>query len=74
MNFDFISLQKLGVGCVLVRHSEIVEMDPTALGYTCITLSTGEYLIVEEGPIQILTLIKNLEDLKEQLDNKNTNE
>lgn len=63
MNFDFISLQKLGVGCVLVRHSEIVEMDPTALGYTCITLSTGDKLIVEQGPLDILKLIKNLEEL-----------
>lgn len=66
MNFDFISLHKLGVGCVLVRHSEIVEMDPTTEGYTNILLSTGDKLIVEEGPIDILKIIKNLEDLKEQ--------
>lgn len=66
---DFISLCKLGVGSILIRHSEIIGMEPTPLGFTNLTLSTGEHLIVEEGPIQILKLIKNLEDLTEKLDN-----
>lgn len=64
MNYDFISLHKLGVGQVLVRHSEIVKLEPTFEDYTCVYISTGERFIVEEGPIKILKLIQDLEDLK----------
>lgn len=74
MNFDFIQLHKLGVGCVLVRHSEIVEMEPTHQEFTCILLSTGERIIVEEGPIKILSLIKALENLQSQLEASETND
>lgn len=70
MNIDFISLCKLGVGQILLRHSEIIEMEPTPCNFTKISLSSGEHLIVEEGPIQILKLINNLEKLKEQVEQK----
>jgi len=73
MNFDFVSLHKVGVGCVLVRHSEIVELEPTHHEFTRIELSTGNYLIVEQGPIEILNLIDNLDRLKQlEEDNKNS--
>lgn len=68
MNFDFIPLCKLGVGTVLVRHSDIITMELTPYGYTRIEFGYGEHLIVEEGPVKILCLIQNLEDLRAQLD------
>lgn len=73
MNTEFISLCKLGVGTVLIRHSEIISLEPTALGYTKITISTGEHLIVEDGPLKILQIINNLENLKEQTENLSNN-
>lgn len=68
MNFDFISLCKLGVGTVLVRHADIITMELTPCGYTRIEFGYGEHLIVEEGPVKILCLIQNLEDLRAQLE------
>lgn len=68
MNFDFIPLNKLGVGTVLVRHEDIVTMEITPCGFTRIEFGYGEHLIVEEGPIKILCLIQNLEDLRAQLE------
>lgn len=64
MSLDFITLNKVGVGTILVRYSEIVEMEPTPCDYTRIDLSTGNYLIVEEGPLVILKLINKAEQLK----------
>lgn len=64
MDIDFITLCKLGVGSVLIRHSEIIAMEPTPCDYTRISLSNGEHLIVEEGPIKILRLIENLKKSK----------
>lgn len=68
MNFDFIPLCKLGVGTVLVRHSDIITMELTPCGYTRIEFGYGEHLIVEEGPVKILCLIQNLEDQRAQLE------
>ena len=68
MNFDFIPLCKLGVGTILVRHSDIITMELTPCGYTRIEFGYGEHLIVEERPIRILELIRELEDLKSQLE------
>lgn len=70
MSFDFITLTKLGVGSVLIRYSEIVEMEPTPCDYTRVSLSIGTYLIVEEGPIEILKLIKKAEELKKLAEEK----
>jgi hypothetical protein len=61
MSYDFISLHKLGVGLVLLRYSEIILMEPTHNQYTRLDLSFGEHIIVEEGPVDILRLIKNAE-------------
>jgi len=68
MNFDFIPLTKLGVGTVIVRHSDIITMEITQCGYTRIEFGYGEHLIVEEGPIRILALIQELDDIKAQLE------
>lgn len=70
MNFDFITLCKLGVGPVIVRHSDIITMELTPLGYTRIEFGYGEHLIVEEPPFQILKMIRQLEELRAQLENK----
>lgn len=61
MSYDFISLHKLGVGHVLLRYSEIILMEPTHNEYTRLDLSFGEHIIVEEGPFDIIKLIKNAE-------------
>ena len=61
MNYEFIPLHKLGVGKVLLRYSEIVLIEPTRNEYTRIDLSFGDYIIVEEGPVEIFRLIKNAE-------------
>ena len=74
MNFDFIPLCKLGVGTVLVRHADIITMELTPLGYTRIEFGYGEHLIVEEGPVKILCLIQNLEDLRAQLEAQSSTE
>lgn len=65
MSYDFISLHKLGVGPILVRYSEIVLMEPTYKECTRLDLSFGEHIIVEEGPLCILRLIRNAELLAE---------
>lgn len=70
MNFDFITLCKLGVGPVIVRHSDIITMELTPLGYTRIEFEYGQHLIVEEPPFQILKMIRQLEELRAQLENK----
>lgn len=70
MNFDFISLSKIGVGPVIVRHSDILTIELTPMGYTRIEFGYGEHLIVEESPYQILKMIRNQEDLKTQLEKK----
>lgn len=64
MSYDFITVHKLGVGRVLLRYSEIILIEPTHQEYSRIDLSFGEHIIVEEGPIDILKLIKNAELLK----------
>lgn len=55
---DFISLTEPGVGPVLIRHSEIVLIEPTAYCYSRIQLSTGTILIVEESHICVINKIK----------------
>lgn len=70
MNFDFITLCKLGVGPVIVRHSDIITMELTPLGFTRVEFGYGEHLIVEEPPYQILKMIRHLEELKTQSENK----
>lgn len=58
MEIEFISLTKLGVGPVLVRHGDIILMEPTPAGCTRIDLSYGDHIIVEEGPLCVLKKIK----------------
>lgn len=70
MNCDFITLCKLGVGPIFVRHSDIITMELTPLGFTRIEFGYGEHLIVQESPFQILKMIKRLEELKSQTENK----
>lgn len=68
MNYDFVTLWKLGVGPVLVRYDDIITMELTPCGFTRIEFGYGEHLIVEELPIQIFKKIKALEELQEQID------
>lgn len=68
MNNEFITLWKLGVGPVLVRYTDIVTMELTPCGFTRIEFGYGEHLIVEELPMQILKIIRALEELEEQID------
>jgi hypothetical protein len=65
MEIDFISLNKLGVGPILVRYSDIITMEITPLGFTRIEFSYGEHLIVEEEPYHILKIIKEAKLLSE---------
>lgn len=64
MNYDFITLHKLGVGRVLVRYSDIILIEPTHQEYTRLDFSFGDHIIVEEGPLDILQLINNAEAAK----------
>lgn len=64
MNYDFIALHKLGVGRVLVRYSDIILIEPTHQEYSRLDFSFGDHIIVEEGPLDILKLIKNAEYMK----------
>lgn len=73
MNTDFITLCKLGVGPVIVRHDDIVTMELTPMGVTRIEFGYGEHLIVEEPPFQILKLIRLQEELKTQLEELKSN-
>ena len=66
MEVDFIGLCKLGVGPVLVRHSDIILMEPTPTGCTRLDLSYGDHLIVEEDLFCILQKIKSAKLLSEQ--------
>lgn len=43
-------------------------MEVTPLGYTRIEFGYGEHLIVEETPLQIIKIVKNLEILKNQFE------
>jgi hypothetical protein len=65
MSVDFITLCKLGVGPVLVRHSDIITMELTPYNYTRIEFGYGEHLIVEESPAHIIKLIKVIEEIEE---------
>lgn len=65
MELEFISLYKLGVGCILVRYDDIMTMEYTPLGYTRIEFGYGEHLIVEEDIFCILTKIKAAKSLNE---------
>lgn len=73
MNTDFITLWKLGVGPVVIRHSDIVTMELTPLGFTRIEFGYGEHLIVEELPVQILSRIQALEDLAKEIEEVENN-
>jgi hypothetical protein len=64
INYDFITLHKLGVGCILVRYSDIILIEPTHQEYSRLDFSFGDHIIVEEGPFKILQLIKNAEYMK----------
>ena len=66
MNGDFIPLCKLGVGLILVRHSDIITLELTPHGYTRIEFGYGEHLIVEDSPLRIFELIKAAEELAAQ--------
>jgi len=74
MNYDFITLSKLGVGRVLVRYSDIILIEPTHQEYSRLDLSFGDHIIVEEGPIDILRLIAVAEDLKAKQEESTTKE
>lgn len=74
MEIEFISLCKVGVGAVIVRHSDIVTMELTPLCYTRIEFGYGEHLIVEETPIQILNKIRAAQELGEQITELTTKE
>lgn len=60
---DFIVLTEPGVGRILVRHSEIVLIEPTAYCFSRIELSTGVRRIVEESPICVINKIKLASEL-----------
>jgi hypothetical protein len=66
LDIEFICLSKLGVGSVLVRHTDIITMELTPMGFTRIEFGYGEHLIVEETPIQILNKIRAAQELSEQ--------
>ena len=66
MVFGFISLNKLGVGPVLIRHNEIILFEATPCNYTRLDLSTGNHIIVEDDFLCILNKIKAAELLREQ--------
>lgn len=66
MEIEFISLYKLGVGCILVRYEDIMTMEYTPLGYTRIEFGYGEHLIVEEDIFCIMKKIKAAKLLSEQ--------
>mgnify|MGYP003348363001 CR=1 FL=1 len=57
MNRDFILLNEIGVGCVSVRHSEIVKLETLVSCATRVYLSTGDNIIVEESQVYILRTI-----------------
>lgn len=65
MEVEFISLCKLGVGSIIVRHGDIITMELTPMGFTRIEFGYGEHLIVEETPLQILHKIKAAKELSE---------
>ena len=63
----------MGVGPVVIRHSDIVTMELTPLGFTRIEFGYGEHLIVEELPVQILSRIQALEDLAKEIEEVENN-
>ena len=71
---DFIYLHKLGVGRILVRYSEIILIEPTHQEYSRLDFSFGDHIIVEEGPLDILRLIKSAEDMKALEESQNSKE
>lgn len=73
MNTDFITLWKLGVGPVIVRHSDIATMELTPCGFTRIEFGYGEHLIVEELPFQILAKIQAAEDIAQTIEEVKNN-
>lgn len=72
MNFEFITLYKLGVGYILVRYSDIITMEITPHCVTRIEFAYGEHLIVEQTPLEILKLIDINEQLKKLSENIDT--
>lgn len=67
MEQEFICLFKLGVGPISIRFSEIIVLEPTLLNNTKIDLSTGNTIIVAEDVTCILTKIKTIQQLNEQI-------
>lgn len=57
IHMDFITLTEPGAGRFLVRHAEILMIEPTAYCYSRIQISTGTHKIVEESPLRVLALI-----------------
>lgn len=54
---DFIILYEIGVGSLVVRHSEITTIELTGECASRITLGNGYTKIVAEDPPRILHLI-----------------
>ena len=67
---EFITLTEPGIGHVIVRHAEIVLIEPTAYCYSRIHISTGILKIVEESPLNILARIHLAEKLTEPADSE----
>ena len=70
---EFISLTELGIGCILVRHAEIVVIEPTSYCFSKIILSNSYSKIVEESPICVLDKIKLAVELEAALVEQETN-
>ena len=70
MDIEFICLCKVGVGSIIVRHTDIITMELTPMDYTRIEFGYGEHLIVEETPIQILNKIRLAQLISEQVTDK----
>jgi len=70
---EFISLTELGIGCILVRHAEIICIEPTSYCFSKIELSTGSTKIVEEPPLGIINKIKATVELEKETSNSENN-
>lgn len=61
---DFITLTEPGIGLILVRHTEILLIEPTAYCFSRIGLITGITKIVEESPICVINKIKLAQEIE----------
>lgn len=60
---DYITLYEIGVGPLVVKHTEITTIEITADCASRITLSNGYSKIVQESPVRILFLINAAQEL-----------